>query len=216
MRTETITVELLKRLRAGDDRALEKLYFTVRQRFLDLALSFLKDPHEAQAAFDDAFMKFQTDDSFVWQGEPKFYRYFATIVENECRNSYRRNKKQGDWEREHFVSLTHTDDNDTVVIEYVEIAIGYNPEVEEAEMRRRTRIQKEFEEYLAELTPQERRLLEAYQALVETPGSDQWGDHEKTAFLKSYLELPESAFYPAHSRFKKKLEPLARRLGLLR
>lgn len=213
MHTETITVELLKRLRAGDDRALEKLYITLRQRFLTL-----KAEHEAQAAFDDAFMKFQAKlrDGFDWQGEHQLYSYFKTMVKNECKNHYRANKKQRDWEREHLISMTHIEDHDTVVIEYVEIAIGCDPQVEEAEMRRSTRIKREFEGYMNRLTAQDRRFLEAYRTLVETPGSDRWGDHEKTAFLKSYLDMPESAFYPAHSRFKKKLEPLVRRLGLLR
>jgi RNA polymerase sigma factor (sigma-70 family) len=217
--TDTITVKLLERLCMGDDSALERLYLTLRQRFLFVALNFFRDEHEAQTAFDEAFLKLQARlrDGFEWQGEPQLYRYFRTIVINECRDTSRKGKKQRDWEADYVVSLTYADDeDDTVTIEHVEIAVGCDPYAEEVEMQRNANIQGEIKKYLAELTPQERRFWEAYQALVETPGSDQWGDHEKTAFLRSYLNLSESAFYPAHSRFKKKLKPLARCLGLLR
>jgi len=212
---ETITAETLQHL---DGHTLEQLYSVLRQRFLALALSFLRDEHEAQAAFNEAFMKLlkQLSNGFEWQGESQFYSYFKTIIKNECRNIARRNKKQQEWESNHVVSLTYTDDDEEITIEYVEITVGCDPQAKEVEMRRSANIQQEIKQYLAELTPQERRFWEAYQALIETPGSDQWGDHEKTAFLKSYLNLPESAFYPAHSRFKKKVEALARCLGLLR
>jgi RNA polymerase sigma factor (sigma-70 family) len=217
---QQIEVEsLIRRLRSGDEGALQRLYDTLLQHFISLALRFFRDEHEAQTAFDEAFLKLQARlrDGFEWQGEPQLYRYFKTIVINECRDTSRKGKKQRDWEADYVVSLTYADDeDDTVTIEHVEIAVGCDPCAEEVEMRRNANIQEEIKKYLAELTPQERRFWEAYQALVETPGSDQWGDHEKTAFLRSYLNLPESAFYPAHSRFKKKLKPLARCLGLLR
>jgi len=202
----------------GDDSALERLYLTLRQRFLFVALNFFRDEHEAQTAFDEAFLKLQARlrDGFEWQGEPQLYRYFKTIIINECRDTSRKGKKRRDWEADHIVSLTQMNDNDTVVIEYVEFAIGCDPEVEEAQMRWSTRIQGEVERYLAELTPQDRRFLEAYQALDETPGSHEWGSHQRTAFLKEYLGLEESAFYPAHTRFKQKMARFAVRWGFLR
>jgi hypothetical protein len=47
---DTITVKLLERLCMGDDSALERLYLTLRQRFLFVALNFFRDEHEAQTA----------------------------------------------------------------------------------------------------------------------------------------------------------------------
>lgn len=205
-------------MRSGDDRALKELYAAL-QRFLPLALNFLKDPHEAQAAFDDAFVKLQAElaNGFTYQGEKRFYSYFKKILRSVCNDYYRREKLRRDWEAEHLLPSVPPEEDGEYTIEYIEITVGYDPQAEEAEIRRNQRLLEELRQFLeACLTPQDRRFWEAYRALAETPGSDQWGDHEKTAFLKQYLELPESAFYPAHTRFKQRVEPFGRRWGLVR
>jgi len=87
---------------------------------------------------------------------------------------------------------------------------------EEKEERRKKRIREAVQEHLAKASAQERRLWEGYRALTALPGGDKWPLHRKTAFLKAYLKVSKTAFYPAHSRFKGGMEDLAKSLGLLR
>lgn len=209
----------IAQVRSGNEQALRRLHATLKQRFLPLALSFLKDEHEAQDAINDAFMKLQArlDDGFIYQGSGRFYAYFETILKNACRDHYREDKPRRDWEKEHLLPSAPADEDGEDKPEYVECAVGYDPRIEQTEMRRNHQLREELKQHLEiHLTPQDQRFWEAYQALTEMPGSHEWGDHEKTAFLKKYLGLPKSTFYPAHTRFKQRLEHVARRFGLVR
>jgi len=201
---------LIRRARSGDEIGLEKLYTLLFQNFGSLALRLLGDAHEAQTAFDDAFLAIchELRNGFRWQGEPQFYRYFATTLKNKCRD--RRRGKARDRKTREIV-------NEELVGDCEEHVQDWDPEAEEARKKRETRVREETQRFLeTQCTAQERRFWEAYRALSEIPGSDQWQPHKKTAFLKAYLKMSESAFYPAHSRFKGKLETLAKELGLLR
>ena len=86
---------------------------------------------------------------------------------------------------------------------------------EEKEERRKERIREAVQEHLAKASAQERRLWEGYRALTALPGGDKWPLHRNTAFLKAYLKVSKTAFYPAHLRFKGGMEDLAKSLGLL-
>jgi len=201
---------LVRRVRSGDQIGLEKLYLFLSENFGGLALRLLGDAQEAQTAFNDAFMAFchELQNGFTWQGEFQFYRYFATTLKNKCRD-LQRGKKH----RQKIQEIV----NEELVGNYEEPFLDWEPELEGAEKEREIRLREEMQKFLENrCSSQERRFWEAYKALSEIPGSDQWRPQEKTAFLKAYLEMPESAFYPAHSRFKGKLEALAKELGLLR
>jgi len=218
MDNKTITVKLLKRWHRGDQRAEHTIYCILQARFLSQARYFLHDEHKAHTAFNDAFIKLKAAicKDFAYQGKARFYSYFSTILHNACRNQYRADKPNRDWESEHLLPSAPADGDGEDPREYVERVVGYDLEVEEAKKQRNARIQEELQQHLeTHLTPQDRRFWEAYRALTETPGSDRWGDHEKTAFLKRYLDLPESTFYPAHTRFKKRIRPFARHWRLV-
>lgn len=214
------TEHWIARIRSGEEQALCRLHAALQRRFLPFAMSFLEDAHEAQAAFDDAFMKFQarlTNGGFTYQGEGRFYAYFRSILRNVCRDRYRKDKPRRDWEEEHLLPSAPAEGDGEEALEYIERAVGYNPQVEEAEMWRNSRFHEELEQFLeTSLTPQDRRFWEAYRVLTETPGSDQWGDHKKTGFLKQYLGLPGSAFCPAHTRFRQRIEHFGRQWGLVK
>jgi len=201
---------LIRRARSGEESGLEKLYTLLSQNFLGLALRLTGDAHEAQTAFNDAFLAIchELRNGFRWQGEHQFYRYFATALKNKCRDRQRGKARY---------RKTQEIVNEELVGDCTEPVQDWDPEAEEAREKRETRLREEIQRFLeTQCTVQERRFWEAYRALSEIPGSDQWRPQEKTAFLKAYLKMPESAFYPAHSRFKGKLEILAKELGLLR
>ena len=54
-----------------------------------------------------------------------------------------------------------------------------------------------------------------HRALTETSESLERKGHEKTAFLKRYLNLQKTSFYPAYLRFKRSTEALTKASGLL-
>jgi len=218
MNTEAITVKLLERWREGDKRAGNSLYTTLKAKFLGVAQRILHDEHEAQEALDDSFMKLQDKvrDGFKWQGEARFYSYFKQILNNICINYYRHNKLRREWEERYLVPSQEPVDGgeggDSVErVERVADDDG-DPYNREVEAQRRRRCLEELAAYLGEvLTPTDWLFWEAYYELVGIPGSDEWKAHKKTAFLKKLLQMPQTAFYPAHSRFKKKLEPFIER-----
>jgi len=202
---------LLERWREGDSRAGDSLYTILKAKFLGVALSILHDEQEAQGAFDDAFMKLQArvGDGFEWQGEAQFYGYFKRILDSVCNDRYRQLKRRREWEEKHLVPSQEPVGEDEELIERIERVADDNgdPHCMEVEAQRQDRLLEELAAYLEEaLTPTDQLFWEAYHKLVSTPGSDDWGDHEKKAFLKEALKMSGSRFYPAHSRFKKKLK----------
>jgi DNA-directed RNA polymerase specialized sigma24 family protein len=209
---QTEVASLIRRARSRDEEALQQLYGILVRRFLPPALRFFRDEHEARTAVNEAFMKLQGQlvNGFAWRGERAFYAYFRTIVQNECHNLYRKNKERWDWEKGHLLVSASPKENSEVTIEYIDVVVGYDPEEEEALARRCEQLEKDLEDFLnRELTPQERRLAEAYRALAEIPGSFEWGANRKTAFVRGYLGLSRTAFYPAHTRFKRKMARFA-------
>jgi len=192
---------LIRRARSGDETALEQLYNLLRQKYLPRAMSSLKDLDGAETVLDEAFMKLQArlSDGFIWQGERAFYAYFRVILENEIHDWFRENKERLEWE---IPSLDDTGEP----LEYSEIAVRDDPVEEEALEQYHKKLATDLGDYYnTQLSPQERQFWEAYRALSEIPGSHKWGRNQKTAFLRKYLGLPKSAFYPAHTRFKQKL-----------
>ena len=212
MNTEMITAKLLERWRAGDERAGDRLYATLKAKFLGVALRILRDEHEAQEAFDDSFMRLQSKvrEGFEWQGEARFYSYFKQILHNICINYYRHDKPRREWEERHLVPSQEPIDEDGGSIERAERVAddAGDPYTQEVEAQRQRQFLEELAAFLQEaLTPTEWLFWKAYYELVCTPGSGNWRNHQKTAFLKTWLAMPGTAFYAAHSRFKRKLEP---------
>lgn len=219
-----VSEEIVHRFGEGDARATDSLYAVLKAKFLGVALRILRDEHEAQEAFHDSFLKLQArvmGDGFEWQGEARFYSYFGRILTSVCNDHYRRNKPRREWEDKHLVpSQEPVDkkDEDEELIERVERVADDDgdPHNQEVEAQRRGQFLGELAAYLQEaLTPTERCFWEAYRELVCTPGSDDWGSHQKTALLKELMGMSGSRrFYSAHSRFKEKLERFIQQTGI--
>jgi len=212
MNTETITIELLKRWRRGDSRATDRIYYTIKAKFFGVARRILHDEADSQAAFDDSFVKLQgrVRDGFEWEGEARFYAYFKRILMSICIDYYHAGKLRREWIDEHLLSTKKEFGDEGVLIERVEEVAdyGWDPSSVDVESQRRQEFQREIASYLEKkLTPTGWRFWRAYYELVHTPGSDNWGAHEKTAFLKRSLGISDTTFYPAHSRFKQVLKP---------
>lgn len=185
-----------ERTRRGDAEALATLYREIATRFSRLLADL--DVNDAQDVLHEAFAKLldaMQQGKLSWKSEAGLLRYCRTTVRNEKINFMR---KRGLIMRE----LPEDDARPEP-----------DPEKEQGQARFWTQL---YQEALGVCSPQERRILEAYVALSMIPGSERWTKHQRTKYVRNAVGLTPSAFWPAHSRFCKKMAKLLLERNLLR
>lgn len=93
--------QLLSGVAAGDQEALALLYNRTRTAVYGMALSYLKNPHDAQDVTQDTFVR-------VWncaaqyrpQGTPM--AWLLTVTRNLARMRLRQDGRQVEWKEEHW------------------------------------------------------------------------------------------------------------------
>jgi len=95
----------LRQVAKGNAKALEKLYKAVSQPVYAYALSFLKNPQDAEDVLHDSFL-------LVWRNAPAYrsegkpMAWILTITRNQCFKKLRQQKRyisMSDWETEVFL-----------------------------------------------------------------------------------------------------------------
>lgn len=211
---ENLSEKTVRRLAMGDERALSFLYRALKMHFFPLAHWMLKDEHEAQEAFDDAFLKFYwkvSNGSFSWKGKAQLFAYFKRTLTSSCleriRNANRRQRMEGP---------LPTPSEEGVDQEEL-IPDPIDPIEEESIRASRAKAMREAADALKRsLSPRERTVFEAYKPLSEIPESRNWTEREKTAFLQQCSGLKENKFYINHSRMKAKAEQILKTYKLIR
>ena len=96
--------ELLLRIAQGEQQALEELYRRTRGAVYALALSFLKNAHDAQDVTQDAFVR-------VWEGAVQYrpqgspMAWLLTIARNLARMKLRQGARQAELSEEEWEAI---------------------------------------------------------------------------------------------------------------
>lgn len=96
--------ELLLRIAQGEQQALEELYRRTRGAVYALALSFLKNAHDAQDVTQDAFVR-------VWEGAVQYrpqgspMAWLLTITRNLARMKLRQGARQAELSEEEWEAI---------------------------------------------------------------------------------------------------------------
>ena len=96
--------ELLLRIAGGEQQALEELYRRTRGAVYALALSYLKNAHDAQDVTQDAFVR-------VWEGAVQYrpqgspMAWLLTIVRNLARMKLRQGARQAELSEEEWEAI---------------------------------------------------------------------------------------------------------------
>ena len=204
----SISAVLIKRMAHEDEAALSACYREFYARFFHRALQLLRDEHAAQEAFDDAFLKFlqSVKRNFSFRGTAQTIAYFEKALKSAIVD-HTRTKKPLE------VPLPKKEEDE----DPEDLIPDHDPIAEETERARYGELyRKSLEDFLKVATKGDKLIAKGYRALSRIPGADSWPAHKKTKFLQDYCGLKPSAFYPAHSRMKKKLEAILRAHGLIR
>jgi RNA polymerase sigma-70 factor (ECF subfamily) len=86
--------ELMRRLVAGDRAALDLLMERHAKRVYRIALSYLRDPDEAQDAVQDTFVK-AWENAARWDPRSEVAPWLMRIAVNHSIDNYRRGKRRG-------------------------------------------------------------------------------------------------------------------------
>lgn len=85
--------ELVNRIRAGDSCAFSRLVERYQRRILQLALSFVRNEHDAQEVVQDAFLRVHLGLG-AFRGTSSFYTWLYRIVVNLAIDAKRRPSRQ--------------------------------------------------------------------------------------------------------------------------
>lgn len=189
----------------GDPRSLERLYTLLWTAFKRQASSSISDGHDALSAFHDAFLKFADHlPRLEWRGAPQLCAYFKRVLSCTCIDHIRRERVRLQWEQRHLLP-TIVESPDGEEEERVELVPG--PKDLTDHLGRDEDALAAWADLLADLVSAlsegGSRILDAYRRMADEPGSESWGDHRRTGFVKAEVGLADGAFYPAHSRFGK-------------
>jgi RNA polymerase sigma factor (sigma-70 family) len=212
-----VTKNRIARIQTGGEQVLNRLYATLWEAFFPLAERMLRDHHNAEEVFDDAFMELQAqlNNGFTWQGEAPFCAYFKVILQNKCRDRLRQDERCRRWEAEHLLPnvVKNTEGEEEERVERIGVP---DPIMEEAVSAQRNEAMRQAYQEILNFPPRERTEFIAYQEMANTPGSDKWTAWKKTAFLQRCSGLKGNKFYISHSRMKKKAEQVLKSYRLIR
>lgn len=142
--------ELILRTQKGDSDAFSALILPYEKRMYHYALRMLKDPHEAEDALQEAFLKAYKNLS-TYHGEASFSTWLYTILNRLCLDILRKKKRTGE---EGFLSLNQTSKDE----EDYELQIEDNaPSPEEA--YRKKEVMQELAKALDKLSEEHRAVI---------------------------------------------------------
>ena len=213
------------KVKKGDPAALAILYADLKARFFWQILRELHDVNDAQDVFHTAIrnlLEAIQNDKVVWLGEAQFYKYCRTTIHNAAKDFLRDVKKHGPVLPEPVTEVDGKPETDSSGERLpvrpktlMKVAAHLVPDPQEEEER--TKLWSIiYAEALSACSPQERRIFQAYEVLAKTPGSEKWTKHQRTQYVRNAVGLTPSAFWPAHSRFRKKMEKLLLTHNVLR
>lgn len=192
----------------GDPRSLEKLYTLLWSAFKRQVSSSIPDSHDALSAFHDAFLKFAYHlPRLEWRGAAQLCAYFKRVLSSACIDHIRRERLRLQWEQRNLLPTT-VESPDGEEEERVELVAGSEDVPDElwGEERAAAAWTDLLEELVSALSGNGSRILDAYREMAHEPGSENWGEHARTGYIKAAVGLPDGAFYPAHSRFQKTVQ----------
>ena len=106
-------IDLVKRLKAGDEAALEKVFNLYSGKLYNVALRILKDQSDAEEVIQDVFMTaFRKADSF--QGNSQFSTWLYRLTVNAALGRIRRSKKNQEVEYAEFLPKFQDDGHHAV------------------------------------------------------------------------------------------------------
>lgn len=106
-------IDLVKRLKAGDEAALEKAFNLYSGKLYNVALRILKDQSDAEEVIQDVFMTaFRKADSF--QGNSQFSTWLYRLTVNAALGRIRRSKKNQEVEYAEFLPKFQDDGHHAV------------------------------------------------------------------------------------------------------
>lgn len=217
MENKNLDQQLFDLWRAGNAQAQGKVYAILKGKFFYVAVQILRNYHDAEEAFYFALFKLDAQvqaGKVQWRGEGRLCSFARTAVWRAAMDRYRElNGNAYKYEREHRVYWQCDDESgseylDRIAAEdWLEAWMEEQKRVKSAQKRREV-----IKRFLQEKgTERDRRFWKARMAWTNIPGSDWWSDHQISAFLKEQLtdlNLSDSAYYTAKSRFESKLKPL--------